>query len=194
MEQLPSLTRILLELLLVPSLGPRCLIPVQTTRLWPLEGDVLPRKLRPRFCSTGSLGWSLGGWDDDNDRFLVFLVTPGSRVAKITCNYNCILINDLCFLLGILGIIFPSISWRSTQLDILLHVFYYCIWIMLLRFLPKVAREVEDSRRSPSYCFSFFPPPPPCPHLFHVSVRPLFLWGLAGGSWKEPFDADKCVL
>lgn len=136
MEQLSSLARILLDerdsesCCWYQAWAPGAWS-MQTTHLWPLEGDVLPRKLRPRCCSIGSLDWSLGGWDDDNDRFLLFLVSPGSRVAKITCNYDCILINNSCFLLGILGIIFPTIFWRSTQLDILLHVFYYCIWIVL---------------------------------------------------------------
>lgn len=104
---------------------------VETTCLWPLEGGVPPGKLKPECCGITSLDWSLGGRDDDTDHFLLLLVTPGSRVAKITCNYKCILINDLRCLLGILGIIFPAISWSSTQLDILLCVFYYCKWVVL---------------------------------------------------------------
>lgn len=49
-----------------------------------------------------------GGQDDDTDCFLLLVVTPGSRVTKITCNYKCILlINDLCCMLGILRDNFP---------------------------------------------------------------------------------------
>lgn len=49
-----------------------------------------------------------GGRDDDTDRFLLLLVTAGSRVAKITCNYKCILlVNDLCCMLGIFRDDFP---------------------------------------------------------------------------------------
>lgn len=63
---------------------------------------------------------------------------------------------------------------------------------LLLGFLPKVALEVEDSRRSLSRCFSFF--------LFPLLVHILFPFifssfrGGLGGGWKEPFGAYECVL
>lgn len=48
------------------------------------------------------------GGQDDTDSFLLLLVTPGSRVAKITCNYKCILlVNDLCCMLRIFRDNFP---------------------------------------------------------------------------------------
>lgn len=84
----------------MPSLGPQ---------LPELCGNHLPLATGGR-CSTKKThpGLVPGEREADTDCFLLLPVTPGSRVAKITCNYKCILlINDLCYMLDIFRDNFP---------------------------------------------------------------------------------------
>lgn len=84
----------------MPSLGPQ---------LPELCGNHLPLATGGR-CSTKKTHSELvpGEREADTDCFLLLPVTPGSRVAKITCNYKCILlINDLCYMLDIFRDNFP---------------------------------------------------------------------------------------
>lgn len=71
-------------------------------------GNHLPLATGGR-CSTKKTQPALvPGECDDADRFRLLPVTPGSRVAKLTCNYRCILlVNDLCYMLGIFRDNFP---------------------------------------------------------------------------------------
>lgn len=87
-----------------------------------------------------------GGQDDDTDRFLLLLVTPGSRVAKITCNYKCIfLVNDLCCMLGIFRDNFPFHSLEQHTVGYFIACFplLYMGCACFSGFCPKLLWELK---------------------------------------------------
>lgn len=115
-------------------------------QLLKLCGNHLPLAAGGR-CSTKKTqpGLAPGEWEDDTDRFLLLPVTPGSRVAKLTCNYKCILlVNDLCYMLGIFRDDFPFNLLEKRTVG----YFVACLALLwelcnLLVFLLSLALEVQ---------------------------------------------------
>lgn len=115
-------------------------------------------------CSTKKTQPKLvpGEWEDDTDRFLLLPLTPGSRVAKLTCNYKCILLaNDLCYMLGILRDNFPFYFLEKHTAGYFVGCLPLLWELCFLVFLLYLALEVQHEEIPMLLLvpiFSCFPP------------------------------------